>query len=87
MTAVEELKKYFEQQLRIHLSNKIKYTTEEALLDAIEICKNCINTKEKQQIIDFANDFIEKHTFGDYDGQVQKNKTVEEYYNETFKNK
>jgi hypothetical protein len=40
---------------------------------------------EKQQIIDFANDFIEKHTFGDYDGNVQKNKTVEEYYNETFK--
>jgi hypothetical protein len=41
---------------------------------------------EKQQIINFANDFIEKHTFGDYDGNVQKNKTVDEYYNETFNN-
>jgi hypothetical protein len=42
---------------------------------------------EKQKIIEFTNDFIEKHTFGDYDGIVQKNKTVDEYYNETFKNK
>lgn len=41
---------------------------------------------EKQQIIDFTNDFIDKHTFGDYDGIVQKNKSVEEYYNETFNN-
>lgn len=39
---------------------------------------------EKQQIIDFTNDFIDKHTFGDYDGIVQKNKSVEGYYNETF---
>ena len=42
---------------------------------------------EKQQITDFANDFIEKHTFGDYDGIVQKNKTVQQYYNEKFKKK
>jgi hypothetical protein len=42
---------------------------------------------EKQQIIDFTNDFIDKHTFGDYDGIVQKNKSVDGYYNETFKNK
>lgn len=39
---------------------------------------------EKQQIIEFTNDFIDKHTFGDYDGIVQKNKSVEEYYNEKF---
>jgi len=39
---------------------------------------------EKQQIIDFTNDFIDKHTFGDYDGLVQRNKTIEEYYKETF---
>lgn len=42
---------------------------------------------EKQQIIDFTNSFINEHTFGDYDGNVQKNKSVEGYYNETFKNK
>jgi hypothetical protein len=39
---------------------------------------------EKQQIIEFTNDFIDKHSFGDYDGIVQKNKTVDEYYKETF---
>ena len=39
---------------------------------------------EKQQIIDFTNDFIDKHTFGDYDGLVQRNKTIKEYYKETF---
>lgn len=39
---------------------------------------------QKQQIIEFTNDFIDKHTFGDYDGIVQKNKSIEEYYNEMF---
>jgi hypothetical protein len=42
---------------------------------------------EKQQIIDFTNNFITECTYGDYDGIVQRNKTAEEYYNETFKNK
>ena len=42
---------------------------------------------EKQQIIDFTNSFINEHTFGNYDGNVQINKTVDDYYNETFKNK
>lgn len=42
---------------------------------------------EKQQIIDFTNEFIEKHTFGDYDGMVQRNKTTEEYHKEKFKKK
>jgi hypothetical protein len=41
---------------------------------------------EKQQIIDFTNDFIDEHTFGDYEGQVQRNKTSEQYYNEKFNN-
>jgi len=39
---------------------------------------------EKQQIIDFTNSFINSHAFGDYDGNVQINKTVQQYYNETF---
>jgi len=39
---------------------------------------------EKQQIIEFTNDFIHKHSFGDYNGYVQISKTIEEYYNETF---
>jgi hypothetical protein len=78
MTAVQELKLYFEQQLSIHLSNEIKYTTKEALSDAIQICENCINTKEKQQIIDAYIDGVT----GD-SGAVN----AEQYYNETFKNK
>jgi disulfide oxidoreductase YuzD len=74
MTAVEWLvetlnKKYGNDDFIITFINEIEQAKE----------------MEKEQIIDFANDFIEKHTFGDYDGQVQKNKTVEEYYNETFK--
>jgi len=78
MTAETELKLYFEQQLRIHLSNEIKYTTEKALLDAIEICENCINTKEKQQI-------IEAHNKGE--NILPPNESGQQYYNETFKNK
>ena len=39
---------------------------------------------EKQNIINFTNDFITLHTYGDWDGIVQKNKTTEQYYNETF---
>lgn len=42
---------------------------------------------EKKQIIDFTNNFIAECTYGDYDGIVQRNKTVEQYHNETFKNK
>jgi len=39
-TVVQELKEYFEQQLRLQISSKIKYTAEEALLDAIQVCEN-----------------------------------------------
>lgn len=42
-------------------------------------------TIDKQNLINFTNDFINKHAFGDYDGRVQRNKTAEQYYNETFK--
>lgn len=40
---------------------------------------------QKQSIIDFTKTFINEHTYGDYNGNVQINKTVEEYYNEQFK--
>ena len=50
-TAIQELIEYFEQQLRLQCSGEIKYTTEEALLDAIEVCKNAQITKEKEQIL------------------------------------
>lgn len=68
----QEIRKACQEVVRLTLNNIIKRIDDELL----EI--------EKQQIIDFTNDFIDKHTFGDYDGIVQKNKSVEEYYNETF---
>ena len=71
-TAMQELKKYFEQQLKLHINNEIKYTTEEALVDAIQVCKNAINTKEKEQIIDACD--IDKRSYDN----------AEQYYNETF---
>lgn len=54
----------------------------ENVYDIIEQAKEL----EKKQIIYFTNDFINKHTFGDYHGIVQKYKSVEWYYNETFNN-
>jgi hypothetical protein len=74
MTAIEW---YFKQ-----MQSKEHFTQEE--FDSIyEQAKEM----EKQQIIEFTNDFIDKHSFGDYDGIVQKNKTVEDCYKEKFKNK
>jgi len=53
LTAMQELKSYFEQQLSLQQTHgEIKQSTEDTLLDAIEVCKNIINTKEKQQIIE-----------------------------------
>lgn len=52
----------------------------ENVSDIIEQAKEL----EKQQIIDFTNNFIDVCTYGDYDGIVQRNKTVEQYHNETF---
>jgi hypothetical protein len=39
---------------------------------------------EKQQLIDFTDKFISQHTSGDYDGEVQKSISVEQYYEQTF---
>jgi len=93
-TAVEWIIEEINQQQKryIDLAKKDKSFKKEvdAILTATTLLKmKCNQAKEieRQQIINFANYFIEKHTFGDYDGIVQKNKTVEEYYNETFKNK
>lgn len=47
-TAISGLIEYFEQQLRLHRSSEIKYTTEEALVDAISVCNNS-KPKEKEQ--------------------------------------
>jgi hypothetical protein len=74
-TAVEHLIEYFEQQLRLQRESKIKYTAEEAYIDALDVCKNAYNTKEKQQIIEAYN---EGHVANKYKADS------EQYYNEQF---
>jgi hypothetical protein len=90
-TAVDWIIEEINQQQKryIDLAKKDKSFKKEvdAILTATTLLKmKCNQAKEieRQQIIEFTNDFIEKHTFGDYDGIVQKNKTVDEYYKETF---
>ena len=75
MTAVEKLE--------LNLLGLISFDSEELRAKYKERVAKA-KELEKQQIIDFTNDFIDKHTFGDYDGLVQRNKTIEEYYKETF---
>lgn len=76
ITAVEWLMNDLIERKLVRSETPIKSFLNASLNQAKEL--------EKQQIIEFTNDFIDKHTFGDYDGIVQKNKLVEEYYNEKF---
>ena len=77
-TVVAELIEYFEQQLSLHRSSEIKYTTEEALVDAIQICKNALKTKEKSQII---NTFKQAQILH----QLNDETRAEQFYKNTFK--
>ena len=93
-TAVDWIIEEINQQQKryIDLAKKDKSFKKEvdAILTATTLLKmKCNQAKEieRQQIIEFTNDFIDEYTYGDYNGNVQKNKTVDEYYNETFKNK
>lgn len=54
-TVLQELIKYFEQQLSLQRESNIKYTGEEAFFDALEICRNAFKTKEKKQLINAYN--------------------------------
>jgi len=74
MTAV----KYLIQEIK-----KDSYSSIKSIKEWNEVFKQA-KEMEKQQIIDFTNSFINGHAFGDYDGNVQINKTVQQYYNETF---
>lgn len=68
----QEIRKACQEVVRLTLNNIIKRIDDELL------------ELEKQQIIEFTSDFIDEYTYGDYDGNVQKSKTIEEYYNEKF---
>jgi hypothetical protein len=65
---------------------ELAYQIEETALRNFSIKKLIEQAKEmeKQQIIDFANNFIDEHTYGDYDGSVQTMITVKQYYNENY---
>lgn len=41
---VEKLKSYFEQQLRLQRFSSMKWNTEQAYIDAIEVCDNMLKT-------------------------------------------
>lgn len=87
MTTVEFISKGLFDILQEAEDNNIFEIGTQNFKRYVEMFENQAKELEKQQIIEFTNDFIDKHTFGDYDGIVQKNKSVKKYYNETFKNK
>jgi hypothetical protein len=75
-TAVEWLEDALSLSLMIRSESMRKFTVRKLIEQAKEM--------EKQQIIDFANNFIDEHTYGDYDGSVQTMITVKQYYNENY---
>lgn len=80
-TAIQELKEYFEQQLRLQRNSKIKYTAEEALVDAIEVCQNSIK-KERDQLISFG--YTQIQYLDSELGDLFCRKNPEEIYKETY---
>lgn len=76
-TVLAKLVEYFEQQLRIAKERKIKYKEEDALSDAIDVCKRAIKM-ERKQMIDFAK-YCSKNT--DYAT------SYEDCYNQTYTQK
>jgi hypothetical protein len=83
-TVLENLKEYFEQQLSLHSSGEIKYTTEEVLIDAIQVCHNAKETKEREQIEKVFADGCAINSFNGV-GSTHR-KVANEYYLKTFKN-
>ena len=81
-TAVE----WLIEQIKIKADNVPTNTKENRMVKGVYV--DCLimvkeaKELEKEHLIKFTNDFITLHTYGDYDGIVQKNKTIEQYYNE-----
>jgi DNA-binding XRE family transcriptional regulator len=81
-TAVQQIKEYLEQKLM--MNRLMNYTADEVLEDAIGVCRNTINTKEKQQM---ENTWSVAHQAGRFEGKgiAEENwQTFEEYYTETY---
>jgi len=75
-TIMSKMVEYFEQQLSIQRTSNIKYSTEEALLDAVDVCKNAIKI-ERQQI-------EEAFVAGDERGTNNIPFNAEQYFNQTY---
>ena len=78
-TAISKLINYFEQELRLHKTGEYKFTVEEKLFDAIEVCKNAIKL-EKQQIKDAYN---QGYREGELNGELAdpEHKDISEFVN------
>lgn len=83
-TAIQELIQYFKQHLSLHRTKEIVYTTEEALMDAIHVCENAKNTKEKQQISKAVNDTIDAYHFYAESPHNPPPMNGNDYYNKTY---
>ncbi len=83
-TAVGGLIEYFEQQLRLQRSSEIKYTTEEALVDAIDVCKNTQRTIEKKQIMDAHDNGISRYCQWEPERHGNEQPSGKNYYEKTY---
>jgi hypothetical protein len=81
-TPIQELKEYFEQQLRLYRNSEIKYTTEEALVDAIQVCQNA--TTKEQQAFEDAFEAGQENWLKEV-GETGVIMNGKDYYNQTYK--
>jgi predicted DNA-binding protein YlxM (UPF0122 family) len=89
-TIVQQLKGYFEQQLSLHEDGEIKYTTKEALEDAVEVCKKAISV-EKKQLVNFHIEVMKDGLISEEDAKWDDQylpifkKQTEETYSRIYK--
>lgn len=62
----------------------IMYSTEEMIIHLNKL-KEQAKQMEKEQMIEFAEDYIDYHCYADFDNQITYDKTATEYFNELYK--
>ncbi len=81
-TAARMLMEYFSQQLRLQRDSKFKHTTEEALVDAIDVCRNAIEVEKKQ----IAYAYNAGHYAASAGTTSEYNKDGNGHYEDTYQN-
>ena len=77
-TAIDWLvNQFLEQSIEITYENMYIKLPVKALQQAKQM--------EQEQMIEFAEDYIDYHCYADFDNQITYDKTATEYYNETYK--